>query len=102
SGERDFERAALPLAGDRAGGKSDREHRREDDRNRMNEAESERAGKTEDVAAAEAGELFGKQAALQDRTELRPEPGVDDRQEHAPDRERARHHRKLHSLKPPG
>ena len=48
-----LERAALPLAGHRGGREADREDARERDRDGMDDAQGDRPGQAEDVAAAE-------------------------------------------------
>jgi hypothetical protein len=98
----DFERAPLPLAGDCRGRKTHCEHRRQNDRDRMDEAEGDRTREAEHISTAEAGELFRHYPALHQSLELRAEPRIDDGEHEAPDRQRNRDDRELGPLQTPG
>jgi hypothetical protein len=88
----------LALAGHGSRREADREHRDQNDCDRMNEAERDRAGQAEHIAAAELRELLGQETAVHQRRELRPESRVDDGQQKAPHCERDAHEREADTL----
>src|SRR5262249_50860502 len=97
----DLERASLPLTGDRGRREADGEHRRQDERDRVDQTERDGSRQAEDIPVAEPGELARQNAAFEDRPELRSEPGVDDRRKAAPGEQRDRDEGELDALQTP-
>ena len=82
--QQDLQRAALPLSGNRGRREADREDADEGDGDRVQEAECDRAGEAEDVAATELRERLGQDAALGQLPELGAELRVDHRAAESP------------------
>ena len=90
AGQDHLQGAPLALPGDRGHRVADREDRHERDRDRVDEAQGDRAAQGEDVAPGERREELeevGEVAALHEPPEVRPEGRVDDRQQEAPQAE---------------